>query len=64
MEALVQWEYDKRYKNCADDYTERQLNDLGKEGWELAGCYPEISRCSENVVGINYIFKRPKLKEH
>jgi len=59
--GVQEWEYDKRYKSSGrDEYSERQLNELGEQGWELCGCYPEYSCCSRTMVGINYIFKRKK----
>ena len=60
IEVLQKWQYDKRYKRNREEYSERELNEFGEQGWELCGCYPEYSCCSNMMVGVNYIFKRPK----
>lgn len=51
---ITQWEYKEASSTST---TEKNMNELGKEGWELTG----ITACSGGQSG-QLIFKRPKQK--
>lgn len=57
MADITQWEYKNiTYKGSSvvKEETEKELNQLGKEGWELAGTF------SNDIGRGTMIFKRPK----
>jgi hypothetical protein len=49
----VKWEYKMEY-----NVNEKKLNQLGEDGWELAGMGAEGSGPTANVI--TYVFKRQK----
>ena len=52
---VTQWEYKTVGKDIA--YDEKELNNLGKAGWEITGM------ASTNGYTQNVILKRPKTKD-
>jgi hypothetical protein len=50
---MIRWEY----KTVFGNYSDRKLNEFGKEGWELVSVEP-----NENLMLRRYYFKR-QIKE-
>jgi hypothetical protein len=57
--AATNWEYKVVYSPGERSMTERKLNELGSQGWELVACQ-QINQEGVTIGAGNYYFKRAK----